>query len=319
MVRVTNQALAALIAITTLGIIYSLIYDTSLDTSNPLLANIPRTHVTSYFAQKSNIFNTLFVKKAWGWTSAAFLALYFTSPPQPVGIRRLGRWVVSTLVWALFASWFFGPPLFDRIRVTSGGQCLVHLPQNVPSVTGTTTGPLPPIVVPPEYCETKLKISPRSHPALFTDPEIINALVESQGKSLSELEISFNPRLYHGHDISGHLFLLTLSILFLVDEVGPSVPFIFPSVVPPHSSSGAPVSPNATPLHLNIVRATLVLIGLWYWMALTTSVYFHTVPEKISGIGQFHAYVLPPLTYAIILLVTGIAGYLFTTLVVPSP
>jgi len=299
MVRVTNQALAALVAITTLGVIYSLIFDTSLDTSNPLLANLPRPNVASYFAQKSNILNVLFVKRAWGWTSSAFLALYFTSPPELVRVRRLGRWAVSTLVWAMFVSWFFGPPLFDRILVFSGGQCLIHLPQDVPSATGTTPDPRSFIVVPPEYCETKLKVSPRTHPALFTDPEIINSLAESLGKSLSDLDISFKPRLYRGHDVSGHLFLLTLSILFLVDEVSPSLPFLFPSIAPPHPSPGAPVRPAAAPLHLNIVRATLVLIALWYWMAFTTSVYFHTVQEKISGI------------------VLGIIGYFFMTLVVP--
>ncbi|KAF8332643.1 Fat storage-inducing transmembrane protein [Cantharellus anzutake] len=295
MVKVTNQALAALAVITTFGVIYSLIFDTALDTSNPLLAHIPQPNRTSYFAQKSNIFNVLFVKNAWGWTSIAFLTLYATSPPEKAKLRRLGRWVVTTFVWAVFASWFFGPALFDRIITASGGQCLIRLPQAVSTGTGIAADSRSPYVaIPVEYCEAKLKLSPRTHPTLFTDPRIVDAFAASQGKSLSELDISFRPKLYYGHDVSGHLFLLTLSILFLVDQVGYSLP-------PPFTSLDASSAPASKPsaLHVATVYGTLALISLWYWMAFTTCVYFHTVPEKVSGF------------------VIGVAGFLFTTLVVP--
>ncbi|KAF9518116.1 hypothetical protein BS47DRAFT_1325700 [Hydnum rufescens UP504] len=273
--------LAILVVVIAAGIIYSLIYDTALNTSDVLLAQIPRH---PYFAQKTNIFNVVFVKNAWGWTSVAFFALYLTSPPENAKIKRLGRWAASTFVWATFTLWFFGPSLFDRILVASGGECLAHVPD-----TYVSPGKPNYISIPDEFCRQRTSISPSTHPALFADPNLVlNTL-----SSTPTRDLSLRPRLYHGHDVSGHLFLLTLSILFLVDQLASSPPLLFqPS--PPALSVSRPST-----LHIRAVQATIALVVLWFWMTITTSVYFHSPGEKVSGF------------------VLGVLGYAVTKVLVP--
>lgn len=69
-------SLALLTVALTLGTAYSVLAHTYLDTSNPLIANLPHpAHNKSYFARKSNVFNQVFVKRAWGWTVGVSLAL----------------------------------------------------------------------------------------------------------------------------------------------------------------------------------------------------------------------------------------------------
>jgi hypothetical protein len=72
----TRLSLALLFVALTLGTAYSVFFETYLDTSNPLLAHLPHpAQDTSYFARKSNVFNTVFVKRAWGWTVGVSVAL----------------------------------------------------------------------------------------------------------------------------------------------------------------------------------------------------------------------------------------------------
>jgi len=194
-------------------------------------------------------------------------------------MKRLGRWVASTLVWAAFTLWFFGPGIFDRVLVASGAECLAHIPD-----TYVSHGQPNYIKIPDEFCLTRTSVSPLTHPTLFSDPNL-NTLLSSN--------IPLPPRLYHGHDVSGHLFLLTLSILFLVDQLAFSLPFFRPS-----SSSSSPTSKPST-LHICTIQATIALVMLWFWMTITTSVYFHTPGEKVSGF------------------VLGVVGYGVTRVLVP--
>ena len=275
----------------TLGTIYSLVYGTALDTSNPAFHDTIRPDgQTSYFAQKSNVFNVYFVKMAWGWTSVAFFGVFLTSPPsihRPT--RRTARWVVTTFVWTAFAAWFFGPSLFNRINSLSGAKCLVRLPDVDPSADPARSF----VIVSSEYCQRQTPLTPSSHPSFFTEhPDLINALAGAAavagGPVLETLKLK--PRLYHGHDVSGHLFLLTLSILFLVDQLTPSLKLLYPSIFSP---SRAPPSDRkskerTSPLHILSVGFAVALNALWVLMCLTTSVYFHTVGEKVSGFGEFY-------------------------------
>ncbi|KAF8320773.1 hypothetical protein DL93DRAFT_2124375 [Clavulina sp. PMI_390] len=259
----TRRAATGITALITLGTVYSVIHDTALDTSDPLnhFANRHGTQ-TSYLAKKSNVFNVYFVKYAWGWTTAAAAALAFTAPGairQP--LRRLSRWAATTLVWAAFASWFFGPSLFARLNLLSGAQCLVKLPpSNVdPSSSASDTW----ITVPSEYCYASTSITPSSHPSFFANnPDIAKAFAGTASIAGSGVvqTLQLRPRLLRGHDVSGHLFLLTLSILFLVDQLTPSLAYLGLAV-----------------------GSTVALVALWTVMAVTTSVYFHTPLEKFSG------------------------------------
>lgn len=256
-----------------LGTVYSVQNNTYLDTSNPLLTHLPHhLHKTHYFASKSNYLNVVFIKRAWAWTSSAFFFLWATSPPQQRTYRRLVKWALGTAAWLLFTSWFFGPPLFERLIAASGGECTVLLP----------SGAI--FSVPNEFCFTKSTISPFTHPLLFASPFL---LPEGQWTAV--------PRMRSGHDVSGHIFLLTMSVLFLADELKPLLR-----------------SPSSTwtPLHKYSVLYTSAMIAIWLFAIYTTSVYFHAPLEKFSGYRECR-YSCPTLSLTIII-VLGIAGYALT-------
>ena len=248
-----NLSLSLLFVVLSLGTVYSVVFNTYLDTSDPLLAHLPHpSHEHSYFARKSNVFNQLFVKKAWGWTTAAFLVLYATSPVERRTWTRVWRWVVATGVWIVFTTWFFGPALLERVMAYSGGECVIAV----------APGGGPPTImsVPLEYCHAKTTITTADHPHLFT-----SSLIPPPP------EFRARPRLYKGHDVSGHIFLLTLGICFLTDQL----------------TAALHPKPRFIPrAHAYAINATLGLLAMWWWMAIMTSVYFHSPVEKLSGFGE---------------------------------
>lgn len=161
-----------------------------LDTSNPLLTALPHPlHATHYFASKKNILNIFFIKKAWGWTTAAFFTLYFLSTPKSITpsssgnnswtFRRLLQYALATACWLFFSAWFFGPPVLDRLITASGGECVLHLP-------GPHGAYIP---VPPQYCTDRIRISPATHPELFPSPLITAADLLSKTGTHAELSL----------------------------------------------------------------------------------------------------------------------------------
>jgi len=245
-------ALGTISVVLSVGTLYSVFNSTYLDTSNPLLAHLPHPLQSSdYFANKSNPLNTVFIKKAWGWTSGAFALLYAASPARLRSSNRLLQYVVVTLAWLAFTGWFFGPPLIERVVVASGGQCVVAVP-----------GSGEVIDVPIEYCHTKSTLSPATHPTLFTSLTT---------DFTTTTPWSARPRLRRGHDVSGHIFLLTMSILFLTDQITHSL------------RHGA----LWTAAHNLAVTANTVLIGIWVFATYTTAIYFHTPFEKLTGFRTF--------------------------------
>lgn len=299
--RPTSYTTLAGITLTTLvtaGTIYSIIYDTALNTSDPRTHLTRRQDQTSYFAQKYNVLNVYFVKKAWAWTSVAFFSVFLTSPPSILRpTRRIARWVATTLVWAAFVAWFFGPSLFDRLNTLSGAQCLVRLPEG--SVGHANINPIHPIdeeglwiLVSPEYCYGRTFLTPSSHPAFFNEnPDIVKALAGTAalaGNSVLE-SLKLRPKLFRGHDVSGHLFLLSMSILFLVDQLTPSLKFLSRAQSKNTGSNTSTQDDTPAPslaLHKYTVGFAVSLIALWTFMSLTTSVYFHTPWEKLTGFGK---------------------------------
>jgi len=230
------------------GTLYSVFNSSYLDTSNPLLAHLPHPlQSTDYFANKSNPLNTVFIKKAWGWTSGAFALLYATSPSSIRSRNRLLQYVVVTLAWLAFTGWFFGPPLIERVVAASGGECMVAVP-----ISGEV------ISVPIEYCHTKSSLSPATHPTLFT------SLTTDFTRTTPW---SARPRLRKGHDVSGHIFLLTMSALFLADQIT-------------HSFNSTTLW---TAVHNYAVTANVILMAIWVFATYTTAVYFHTPFEKLTG------------------------------------
>jgi len=256
-------ALGTIGFVLTIGTLYSVFNSTYLDTSDPLLAHLPHPlQSTDYFANKSNPLNTVFIKKAWGWTSGGFALLYVASPPGIRSWNRLLQYVIVTLAWLAFTGWFFGPPLIERVVVASGGQCVVAVP-----VSGEI------INVPIEYCYTRSSLSPATHPTLFSS--VATGFTTANPWSA-------RPRLRKGHDVSGHIFLLTMSVLFLADQITHS----FKSTV-------------WKPIHNLAVTANVVLIAIWVFATYTTAIYFHTPFEKLTGFRTllFSCLANPTLTY----------------------
>jgi Inositol phospholipid synthesis and fat-storage-inducing TM len=237
----------AISCIVLFGTAYSALYSTYLDTSNPLLAHLPHPlgH-TYYFATKSNFLNVYFIKIAWGWTSAAFFLLWFTSPPGTRTGGRLAKWVLETGVWLVFTTWFFGPALLDRVVIASGGECLLSLPSGDH------------VQVPTQYCVSKSFLSPASHPELFQ--------ASSLQSFVPPIDWHARPRLRRGHDVSGHIFLLTMSVLFLADQLR----YVFR---PGQRSTW----------HTVAIAANVALIGTWLLASWTTSLYYHAPFEKFTG------------------------------------
>ncbi|KAI0093175.1 inositol phospholipid synthesis and fat-storage-inducing TM-domain-containing protein [Irpex rosettiformis] len=259
MTNFPKRPLAALAAIVLVGTLYSIWGDTYLDTSNPLLTHLPHPlHKTHYFASKNNVVNVLFTKRLWGWTTVAFFLLYGTSPGPIQRPRRLLKYTIETMVWAAFTMWFFGPSLFDRLTVSTGGECVVHLP----------TGAL--VSVPEHLCYSKSTITTQTHPDLFAASLVL------PGDGWKQV-----PRIRRGHDVSGHLFLLTMTILFLAEQTQTTFKY---------SRSRAARTHQATLYHWLAVCFAISVLGLAYFASWTTSVYFHSPTEKISGFCKCSAH-----------------------------
>ncbi|QRV93918.1 inositol phospholipid synthesis protein Scs3p [Ceratobasidium sp. AG-Ba] len=273
--------LALLTALILGGTLYSAINNTSLDTSDPILAHLPHPAAKdSYFARKSNIFNQLFVKKAWGWTSAAFFALWLSGPSHLRKGGRVAEWAIATGIWLLFTMWFFGPSIFERFVALTGGQCVVLLPPSPDAKSNIVT-------VPTEFCEFRKPVSPITHPALFA-----SELLTSRLSSTHSLDPKWHtvPKFYSGHDISGHIFLLTMSIFFLAEQISLSLPLVYPQLDPVPGT----VQQHGSDLHRIVVKASMVLLSIWFLMSWATAMYFHTAFEKISGflVGLLAAYLI---------------------------
>lgn len=235
--RITFVLASAILALTTA---YSVIFDTYRNTSDPLVTSIPKS--PSYWAQKSNVLNQYGVKLAWGWTSVVFWLLWLTSP-RPAMISVV-KWIIETISWMAFTSWFFGPAVFERFLLLSGAECLVQTPD------GTH------LSLPEQYCLDKSIISHTTHPHLFTSQTL---LLPTDWKAI--------PRLRRGHDVSGHIFLLTMAVLFLSQQLKASLRFRY----------------TWSNLHFFAVSTAVVLIATWLFAIGTTGLYFHSPSEKISG------------------------------------
>ncbi|KAH6914328.1 inositol phospholipid synthesis and fat-storage-inducing TM-domain-containing protein [Coprinopsis sp. MPI-PUGE-AT-0042] len=269
--NIQRPALVVLSAIILGGTAYSVFYDTYLDTSNPLLTHLAHPLAQShYFADKKNWLNVLFIKKAWGWTSGAFILSWLTSPlkiSSRPSARLLLTYLTLTGMWVLFTSWFFGPALLERVILLSGGECVLPGPGNVP------------VTVPPEYCFTKSTISFETHPQLFQSL-FSQGIASSSSSTLTpqiacppsqpdcHLNISGVPRLRKGHDVSGHLFLLSMGVMLLARQLEASVMAGMNKWSVPHTIS---------------VVLNIALLALWLLASATTSVYFHLPSEKVTG------------------------------------
>ena len=90
-----------------------------------MIGNPPET----YFSNKRNILNTVFVKIGWFWVTLVYFAyLYFVRSRQLKNtnqfIQGIARYALVTLYWYAMTQWLLGPSFIDRVYVLSGGKCI---------------------------------------------------------------------------------------------------------------------------------------------------------------------------------------------------
>lgn len=215
----------------------------------------PTEEVYNYYNDKRNVFNQVFVKKGWLWTTVVIVVFYaavLARVPNKVAVvrRAVINYVVVTIWWIFFTQWFGGLPIMDRVFVLTGGGCVVNQPT------------LPTFV--PHGNQFKL--------------------TSVSSYSCRRLRGSWQD----GHDPSGHVFLLTHSSLYLFLETAPFW------VSWTHLASGLRQvrhDVRAAVHHPHLV--VMPLVGLWVFMLFMTNVYFHSTAEKFVGLLFGYAVVLP--------------------------
>nr|ODN92175.1 hypothetical protein L204_05267 [Cryptococcus depauperatus CBS 7855] len=275
------------------GIMYSLVFNTSLNTSEIHHSHLPER--TAYFAKKSNILNVVFVKCAWAWTSGAYLLHLLTARSRSglsvQKLRGIAAWLLATLCWAIFTRWFFGAGLGDRIIALTGGNCALLLPPSISPVLAKhhfaklfTSGASDSegrlyVQIPHDFC-SGAPLTPSTLPELFALLPKFDNLRDGPTASHESLRPLSRPRWHRGFDISGHSFLLTLSIMLLGRELISSWRvWVLSGRI--HQSRKLDY---CTRLHTLAGIVGTILIGVWMWMIVMTGVYFHNPPEKLAGI-----------------------------------
>lgn len=159
------------------------------------------------------------------------------------------------------SQWFFGASFLERVHVASGGECLVNS-----------------VNVNHELCRTRQRLTAQTHPAVY----------ERLDPAFSEMHPTAYAGWHGGIDVSGHTFVLTLSILYLTELIVPYVPNgVASSLIPSALRSQRPVlqvGPWWSQLANRLVLCGILgLVILWTIMLCMTSMYFHTVLEKVVG------------------------------------
>jgi len=218
----------------------------------------------SYFAKKSNLFNVLFVKKGWAWITVSYFFFLFTHPSTgpyleltTKRIRGTLRWSLVTLWWIFVTQWFFGPAIIDRGFQLTGGKC--------------------------DLVE-------------LAEAGVIE--MDSAEKFVTGVACkAVGGKWKGGHDISGHVFLLVLGSMFLLEEV---LNVVWRSAKAREErtvvmNDGAIKSAfvESQPENLTAAErsgewtiATKAVIGvasLSVYMLLMTAAYFHTWFEKVNA------------------------------------
>lgn len=195
----------------------------------------------SYFSNKRNLFNVLFVKQGWFWVSLFIglkgIELYRASATGKASLAQVKglvlRYSVGTVWWFVFSQWFFGRPLMDRVFVLTGGGCNPSLGFNIASEEAAAV------------LTTKLA-----------------SVTSAQCKSMGH-------RWSGGLDPSGHMFLLAHGSLILWFEI------LLPALNSRHQTQ------RLSPLS----KATIGLLGIFWWMFFVTNIYyFHSFFERLTGL-----------------------------------
>lgn len=170
-----------------------------------------------------------------------------------------------TIWWIFITQWFFGPPIIDRGFLLTGGQCLL------------------------------------AEQAAAGKVDMDNARLFLTGVACKAVGGKWSG----GHDISGHVFLLVLGSMFLLEEVlhvtlrSPTTRdertismhdgAIKSADVETQPPSGVVVEGSRWTLATKVV---LGIVGLSLYMLLMTAAYFHTWFEKVGRVYEPFKYML---------------------------
>lgn len=221
----------------------------------------------SYFATKGNIFNRFFVKQGWAWVTFSYFYFLFTHPSAGPALqitsRRIKgalRWGIVTVWWIFVTQWFFGPAIIDRGFVLTGGQCDL------------------------------VEAAEKGHIEMDGTRQFITGVACK----------TVGGKWKGGHDISGHVFLLVLGSMFLLEEV---LHVVLKSSRTKeertiYMSDGAVKSAEIEAQNVDEswdgswtvgAKVVLVVAGLSLYMLLMTAAYFHTWFEKVGLLYPEHA------------------------------
>ncbi|PWW73430.1 hypothetical protein C7212DRAFT_366219 [Tuber magnatum] len=208
------------------------------------------------FSHKRNPVNVFFVKYGWLWTTLVFLI--HISRLRSSKLKALLRYAAATAWWILVAKWFFGPPLMDWLFLATGGKC--QLVDADPMRAKEEVGTAQMMSLVDRFClATGGKCQLFDAAPMCAKEEVGTAQMVFTSAACKVVGGKWSG----GHDLSGHVFLLTHASLFLWSEF-----------LPIWIRSGAAGWESA---------GVLTLLALWWWMLLMTGLYFHTWPEKITG------------------------------------
>ncbi|OBA21437.1 hypothetical protein METBIDRAFT_42379 [Metschnikowia bicuspidata var. bicuspidata NRRL YB-4993] len=225
--------------------------------------------IYNYYNDKGNVFNQWFVKRGWGWTTAAIVLFYTcTIPGRPrharakLALVAFLRWAVATFWWVLFTQWCFGLPIMDKVFLLTGGKCALIPTHKVAAMPGLDG-------------------------ALSRQFYLAGAGYESvsvSSYSCRKLKGSWEG----GHDPLGHVFLLVHASLYLFHEVRefwPGWAQFFTNANLFSSSGDASLSGRVRRFLARAPHApVLLLLALWWFMLLVTNMYFHSLAEKLVGL-----------------------------------
>ena len=197
----------------------------------------------------------------------------FTLTPRR--LQAALRWGLTTLWWAAVTQWFFGPGLIDRGFRLTGGVCAMASKYESQGRIGTSGASM----------------------------DEAKELLTSAACKLAGGQWS------GGHDISGHVFLLTLGSAFLGMEILPVVMrlkgLIEERRVTQSDGSiqrarGESFGQRDHEMAMDIegksrwgLGVPFSVAGLSWWMLLMTATYFHTWFEKVLVFHHPVAFITP--------------------------
>ncbi|ODV63050.1 uncharacterized protein ASCRUDRAFT_74455 [Ascoidea rubescens DSM 1968] len=319
-------------------------------------AAVEHSLFSSFFRNKKNFINLVFVKNGWFWNTFIYLFnLVLLMLLQSVHLAKLDatrktnnknailwriftssikRYILTTLYWYFFTQWFFGKPIMDKIFILTGGKC--HDINSLDSKFQKILGRYPSLREQLVFPQLDYKIIKNNNPADGLNIDTENLPLE--GFTSSALCRRIGGSWKGGHDPSGHVFLLVHSSLFLIFELLPNLSIYLNDFIYQNSNNyyfaslidylklnknidqklkdndsinnnnnnktnqinnkDKSITNLLFQLSKNSLSLTFLLLSLWYFMLLITSIYFHSVYEKLFGLlfgylSWFLIYIFP--------------------------